>query len=326
MSNKKNTSLAIGAFLVGAILLVFVALLFFSGGRLFAAKERVVMYFDGSVQGLQVGAPVKLKGVILGEIIDIQLNFESDNQTVVTVISADLIMSRINSMGENVKGSFLDDAVANGLRAQLNYQSLLTGLLYVELDFFADAQATPPKRQETYPEIPTRATSFEEITKSFQELDLKGLVDNLNDLTEQIGNMVSEGNVQQTLVNFNRLTYSVEKTSNNLDREVAVLSKNLNGVLAELDTLLKELNTQAPKLAQSLDESMQKLHKGLDSFDAAAANINNIFSEDAVLVNQLNSTLDDISRSAQAFRTLSETLEQQPEALLRGKKILSERE
>lgn len=326
MSNKKNRSLAIGAFLVGAVLLVFVALLFFSGGRLFAAKERVIMHFDGSVQGLQVGAPVKLKGVVLGEIVDIQLNFEADNETVVTVVSADLIMNRINSMGTNVKDSFLDDAVANGLRAQLNYQSLLTGLLYVELDFFPDSEANLEKRQDEYPEIPTRATSLEEITKSFQELDLKGLVDNLNNLTQQLGSMVGEGEVQQTLANFNRLTASVEKTSNNLDREVAVLSKNLNGVLSEVDILLKELNTQAPKLAQSLDESMQKLHKGLDSFDQAAASINFIFSEDAALVNQLNSTLDDISRSAQAFRSLSETLEQQPEALLRGKQLSSESE
>ena len=82
MSHKKNRSLAIGAFIVGAILLVFVALLFFSGGRFFADKKRVVMYFEGSVQGLQVGAPVKLKGVVLGEIIDISINFERDNKTV----------------------------------------------------------------------------------------------------------------------------------------------------------------------------------------------------------------------------------------------------
>ena len=63
MTNSKNTSFAIGAFIVGAMVLIFIALIFFSGGRLFSKKEKVIMYFEGSVQGLQIGAPVKLKGV-----------------------------------------------------------------------------------------------------------------------------------------------------------------------------------------------------------------------------------------------------------------------
>ena len=142
MSHKKNRSLAIGAFIVGAILLVFVALLFFSGGRFFADKKRVVMYFEGSVQGLQVGAPVKLKGVVLGEIIDISINFELDNKTVYTAVTADLVMKRINTDGANVEENFLKEAIQSGLRAQLNFQSFLTGLLYVELDFYPDSELT----------------------------------------------------------------------------------------------------------------------------------------------------------------------------------------
>lgn len=326
MTTNKNPSLAIGAFIVGAILLVFVALLFFSGGRLFADKERVIMHFEGSVQGLQVGAPVKLKGVVLGEITDIHLDFQSDNQTVVTVVIADLVMKRINSMGANVKGEFIDEAVKNGLRAQLNYQSLLTGLLYVELDFYPDSEIQLQQLQNKYPEIPTRATSFEEITKSIQELDLKGLIDNLNSLTQQIGNIVGNGDVQQAVENFNRVAVSIEKTSASLDSEIGVLSKNLNGTLTEVNLLVKELNTQAPRLAESLDNSLQELHSSLESFNQAAENVEHVFSEDAPLVNQLGTTLEDISRSMQAFRSLSETLEQQPEALLRGKTLAPERE
>src|SRR5690606_41735510 len=102
MSTKKNTSLAIGAFIAGAVLLVFVALIFFSGGRLFAEKDRVIMYFSGSVQGLQVGAPIKLKGVVLGQINDIQIIFQSDNKTIVTAVTADLVMERISSEGSEI--------------------------------------------------------------------------------------------------------------------------------------------------------------------------------------------------------------------------------
>ena len=120
---SKPKSLHIGSFVVGAFVLVFIALLFFSGGKLFSQKERVIMYFDASVQGLQVGAPVKLKGVVLGDIVDIQLNFQSDNQPLVTAVTADLVMQRITSKGAGVSDEFFKEAIEQGLRAQLNVQS-----------------------------------------------------------------------------------------------------------------------------------------------------------------------------------------------------------
>lgn len=326
MSHKKNRSLAIGAFIVGAILLVFIALLFFSGGRFFADKKRVVMYFEGSVQGLQVGAPVKLKGVVLGEIIDISINFERDNKTVYTAVIADLVMKRINSNGVNVEEDFFEEAIQSGLRAQLNFQSFLTGLLYVELDFYPDSDLTLYAIQKEHQEIPTIGTSFEEISRTFQELDLKGLVHNLNNLTEQVSNMVANGQVAETLSSFNRLATSLEQTSGNADKEIARLSAKMDTTLTELNTLIKQLNAQTPDMLASLKSSLEELDKSMQSFDQAAANIEHTFSEDAPLINQLTRTLEDISRSSQAFRSLSETLEQQPEALLRGRSILPEEE
>lgn len=321
MSTKKNTSLAIGAFIVGAVLLVFVALIFFSGGRLFAEKDRVIMYFSGSVQGLQVGAPIKLKGVVLGQINDIQIIFQSDNKTIVTAVTADLVMERISSEGSKINNDFIVNAVASGLRAQLNYQSFLTGLLYVELDFYPDSELKLYELEEDYAEIPTIATSFEEISNRFQELDLKGLVNNVNDLAEQINTIVGDGQVQKTLTNFNQLIVSLEATSNNLNGEISQMSGQMTQTLSELNTLIGQLNTTTPKIAETLDKSLQELQTSLGNFDDATANVNYLLSDDSILVNQISSTLEDISRSAQAFRSLSETLEQQPEALLRGRKL-----
>lgn len=324
MSPKKNRSLAIGAFIAGAVLLVFIALLFFSGGRFFADKKRVVMYFEGSVQGLQVGAPVKLKGVVLGEIIDISINFERDNKAVFTAVTADLVMKRINSNGANVEEDFLKDAINAGLRAQLNFQSFLTGLLYVELDFYPDSELRLYAVQDEYQEIPTIATSFEEISRTFQELDLKGLVHNVNNLIEQVSTMVADGQVAETLSSFNRLATSLEKTSGNADREIERLSAKLDETLTELNTLIQQLNTQTPAMMESMRGSLEELNRSMQSFEQAAANIEHAFSEDAPLLYQLTRTLEDMSRSSRAFRSLSETLEQQPEALLRGRSVMAE--
>lgn len=319
MSHNKKTSLAIGAFILGAIVLVFIALLFFSGGRLFADKERVMMYFDGSVQGLQVGAPIKLKGVVLGEITDIQINFQNDNKSVVTAVTADLVMKRINAQGTTASGKFIPEAINNGLRAQLNFQSLLTGLLYVELDFYPNSEARTYNLQSSFPEIPTIATSFEEITKNFQEMNFKELAGNINKLVTQINGIVASGEIQTALNNFNKAAIAIDKTSTNLDKQAEELTAELKLTLNNANQFITQLNQNTPAIANSLNKSLASLDASLKRFEDATATINNSFSEDAPVINQLTSTLEDISRSAQAFRSLSETLEQQPEAILRGR-------
>ncbi|WP_331346590.1 MlaD family protein [Cellvibrio sp. UBA7661] len=329
MSQQK--SFAIGAFIVGAILLVFIAMLFFSGGQLFSHKERVVMYFEASVQGLQVGAPIKLKGVVLGEITDIQINFPSDDtdgqkQNIAAIVTADLALQRISRKGITVDREFFEDAINKGLRAQLNYQSFLTGLLYVELDFFPGTTPKLYNLQDSYLEIPTASTAFEAISKNLQEMNIKGLIDNLDKLAVNINKIATSGAIEQTLGSVKTAADSVALTSNTLNQEIAILGKNLNRTNTELNQLLVTLNQQTPELAGNINTSLIELQKSLTQFNKAAEGITQSFSEDAPLVNQLTTTLEDISRSVNAFRNLSETLEQQPEALLRGKKSLPEEE
>lgn len=333
---KKNNSFRIGAFIVGAILLVFLALLFFSGGDLFSQKERVVMYFEGSVQGLQVGAPIKLKGVILGEITDIQINFDSNTQdngnknnsakNIVTAVTGDLALKRISRKGNEVSLEFFEEAIANGLRAQLNFQSFLTGLLYVELDFFPDTPATLYGFKKNYLELPTVATGFEELTKNLQEINLKSLVKNLDQLTLRLNNIVKSGIIEETLGSVKLAADSFTETSQTMGQDVSQLSKNLSDTSRTLNTLLASLNKQTPAVADELRASMLQLQRSLVELDKASNSVHQSFSEDAPLVNQLNDTLKEISRSAEAFRTLSETIDQQPEALLRGKQVPDEDE
>lgn len=319
MSNSKNTSFAIGAFIVGAIALIFVALLFFSGGRFFSEKERVIMYFEGSVQGLQVGAPVKLKGVELGQITDIQINFQNDNKTIVNAVTADLVIKRINSKGARITSSFFDEAIKNGMRAQLNFQSFLTGLLYVELDFYPDTPIKLYELQKDYRELPTVATQFEELSKSFAEIDIKGIARHVDEFAVELNNIVKSGEIQTTIKNINRAAVSIEKTSSNVNLKVTQLTQNIESTRAQIDKLLAELNARTPELAKSVEKSLKDLSYSLEQVNKTAASIDSTVSEDAPLMNQLNTTLNEISRSAQAFRNLTDTLEQQPESVLRGK-------
>lgn len=321
---SKPKSVAIGAFIVGAIILVFIALLFLSGGQLFSHKERIIMYFSGSVQGLQIGAPIKLKGVVLGEITDIQINFQSDDKNVLTAVTAELALQRINKKGVKVDRKFFEEAINRGLRAQLNYQSFLTGLLYVELDFFPNSPAEIYGFQTSILELPTVGTGFEEIAKSLQELNIKGLVENLEKLSGNIATLVESGAVEQTLGSVKKAADSIDATATGLRTDVNVISQELNKTTKELTVLLKSLNQQAPLIASNMNETLVQVQKSLDQFKSTAQTVDNTFAEDSPLVYQLNRTLKDVSRSATALRNLSDTLEQQPEALLRGKQLLDE--
>lgn len=319
MSTKKNTSFAIGAFLVGALILVFSALLFFSSGQFFSSKERVMMYFDGSVQGLQTGAPVKLKGVALGEIVDIQIDLDDQRQSITTAVSADLVLTRISHKGNEVDADFLKDSIENGLRAQLNYLSLLTGMLYVELDFYPDSERKLHHLQDKYLELPTIATNFEKITRDLQELNFEALVNNVDQLLFQINKIASSGRIEETLNDISKAAKSVNKTSDNIDAEIEQLSKNINTTSVQLSALLETLNKEAPEVSKQLNQNLVTLQKSLDQFSQTAQTLNHTLSDDAPLVYQLNTTLQDISDSARAFRALSETLDQQPDAIWRGR-------
>lgn len=327
MSQPK--SFAIGAFIVGAILLVFIALLFFSGGQLFSHKERVIMYFDGSVQGLQIGAPIKLKGVILGEIADIQINFPNDENSsadnrISTAVTADLALQRISRKGATVDREFFADAIGKGLRAQLNFQSFLTGLLYVELDFFPNTTPTLYNLQNKYLELPTVATEFEEISKNLQEMNVKSLIDNLDKLTLQISKLVQSGAIENTLGSVQNAANSIDKAASGLQSDVNTMRLELSKTTRTLNTLLTRLNEQTPNIAQNLNSGLLQLNQSLQQFTQTTQSIEHTFAEDSPLIYQLNRTLTDVSRSANALRNISDTLEQQPEALLRGKQNLDE--
>ena len=189
------------------------------------------------------------------------------------------------------------------------------------MDFYPDTPAKLYHLQQDYQELPTVATNFEALSKTLQEMNFKDLINNINDLAKQVNQVVASGEVQHALTNFNHAAVAIESTANNINTEIKPLSNNLTHTLAQLDRLITQLNVQTPELATSLQQNLTELHQSLASINSAATTIGNTFSEDAPLFYRLNATLEDVSRGAQAFRNLSDTLEQQPESLIRGKKL-----
>jgi len=180
MSKKANKTL-IGAFVVGAVILLIMSLIVFSSGKLFHRKNKYVLFFEGSIKGLAIGAPVTFKGVKIGEVKDIRLVYDPTSRfafiPVIIETQPDLIKGTPTKRSRD-NFAFL---VENGLRAQLDMQSLLTGQLVVALDFFPDKPARLLGLIKEYPEIPTVPSLLGELQKDIGDIHLKEIAFDLEE-------------------------------------------------------------------------------------------------------------------------------------------------
>src|SRR5262245_30436492 len=137
---RKANPIIIGAFVVGAIALAVFGIVVFGSGRLFKETTPFVMYFTGSVDGLSVGSPVKFKGVEIGGVTSIQLDLGEEARIPVWI---EIDNKKIVARGAEWPSdrAALRAAIERGLRAQLNSQSIVTGLLFVQLDYHPETPA-----------------------------------------------------------------------------------------------------------------------------------------------------------------------------------------
>src|SRR5579871_6438689 len=123
MSKKANPAL-VGSFVVGAVVLVAIAVVALGGADLFRARPRAVAYFDGSVSGLSVGAPVTWLGVRIGSVTEIRMDFDASRRTVRIPVFIEFEPERVNILGGDEEAIRVKDLVQKGLRAQLQSQSM----------------------------------------------------------------------------------------------------------------------------------------------------------------------------------------------------------
>jgi len=172
VSGKPNPT-AIGAFVVGAIALLLGATLFF-GAKLFSGSSGrfgATAIFTGSVKGLDVGAPVTLRGVKIGEVTDIHVSFDQRTAEFVIPVTMSLSREDLGIAKDLATRANLQVLIDRGLRAQLKTQSLLTGLLYVDLVFKPESPPRYVDFDTEEPQLPTAPTGLEAIMERMSEVD-----------------------------------------------------------------------------------------------------------------------------------------------------------
>jgi phospholipid/cholesterol/gamma-HCH transport system substrate-binding protein len=334
---KQASKTLIGAFVLGAIALIVAGVVVFGSGKLFASTKRFVMFFEGSVKGLDVGAPVIFEGVKIGEVVRIRLDFNPKDLTVVIPVYIEIDPRLLNVPKEfrsileeagKSKEDFLMHALIEkkGLRAQLQLQSFVTGQLMVNLDFYPDKPIRLVGLEKKYPEIPTIQTDLQELTKKLEELPLKEITANLNSALAGINKLVNSPDLQASLVSLNQLLKDADKLVKNIDTQAEPLASSIRGtsdaahsafVQAETTLALKE--GVPGEIGEGFVKTLTAARLTLDETQKAVGNLDVIAVQNANLGYEIARTLEQIAELSRSFRVLADYLERHPEALIKGK-------
>lgn len=313
---------AIGAFVAGAIALLMAAIVIVGGGQLFSKPVRFICMFQGDLNGLKVGAPVKFKGVQIGTVEQIRLRLlPSEGRErpgirefrlpVIIAIDRSLITQRGGS-GEVLSQPGFEDLLQSGLRAQLNVESLLTGLFYVDLNVHPDT----PLNLALIPgsgsvrEIPTIPTTLQEVQgramkalAKFEEIDFQALVTSFTDAANSIKDLTSSPTLKATLESLKLTTANLDKTATSIRLAVDNANTKINPVVASLQKNSDEANMTMKDTRATLAELQSTLEPG------------------SPLIVHLNETLDQLTDTTRSVGELTDYLQRNPAALIRGKYV-----
>ena len=316
MSDKPHT-VAIGAFVIGAILIALVTLLFLLGSG-FGKRETVIMVFDGSVKGLNVGAPMTLRGVQVGQVTDIELVLDTRKGSVIMMVQADLNAKNIRREGP-VNANLTEELITRGLRAQLNTQSLLTGLLYIELDFHPETALNLADIDSPYTQLPTIPTNLQRIAQKLEDVDVSKLTDDLESISNGINSLVSSEEFQSLPANVTTTMDSMRELSARLQEQLESSGPKLDTMLDEAAVTVNSANKDLPKLTRLVEGNLKALNEAIAAFEQGMGQVEGLASPDSPTLYQLNTALQEVARASRSLQSLANTLEQQPEALIRGK-------
>jgi paraquat-inducible protein B len=282
VTRKPNPTL-VGAFVFGAALLLVAAVAIWGSSRLFDRRYRYVCYFPGSVNGLRVGAPVKYRGVPVGQVTGMRIRFQQPKDDVRIPVFVEVSGKRLRELGASDAAApkIVKTLIDAGLRARLETESFVTGQLYVNLDMDPKTPVQLLHVAGGYPELPTIPAPLEEAQKSLsglmaqlKTLDLSGTARSLAGAVEGINRLVNTPSIKQTI--------------------------------AELPSTVASVR----HLVQNVDVGLGKLGSGLQTTLAVRGPV---FAA-------LERTLADVQQAAEAVKQLAEYLRRNPNALIVGRK------
>jgi len=329
--SKQANPLAIGAFLVGALILLTAGVMIFGGSDFFKDKKRFVIFFDSALNGLNVGAPVKLQGVQIGNVSEISLMMDSTTGRIFKPVVIEIDPALLRDMSGQQSGGHTEkqrrqDAqrlIDAGLKGRLETQSLLTGLLFVDLNFYSDKPVNLVKLDyKKLPELPSVPTTVDEIRNTADEilnrarqLPVEEMMKNLTDTLSEMRTLLQSDDTKKSLAALTKSLQETQRLMTTLNDQVGPLMKNANSTLSETRGTLQDFNKELLPVLKATEQSLTAATKLLNESQNTLNAVETMAAPDA----QLGQALVEMRNAARSLKDLTESLERRPESLIYGK-------
>lgn len=354
---KQANKTVVGLFVVGAIVLLVIALIIFGSGKFFREANRYVAFFEGSVKGLSVGAPVMFRGVDIGKVDDFQVYYDVKDKKFKIPVLITLYPDKVHGVGIDIEEDWTEaqnkalwqDMLKAGFRAELQMQSFVTGQLVVQLDFHPNA---PLKLYgfeefdlpEGVKEIPTVQSGLQQLTKTIDQIPLGQIVEDVSAAIKGINKLINSPETAKTLHYVKQATKDARDILRRINEKVDPLFAQMDQTLKDSQALLKNANQEVDPLAASLTqtsddarklvnninsriepvqadwaETTKELRTALSAAEGALESIDGMMDENSEFRYQLDGFLTEITLMARSLRAFADYLERNPDALLRGK-------
>jgi paraquat-inducible protein B len=339
---KAVSSTAIGGFVLASLGMAIVAGLVLGSGKLFKRPFYYICMFNGNVNGLKIGAAVKVRGVQIGSVKQITLRLREGQgqlrqiaiakQPMAVVIEVD--EREFESIGGRTKR--LTDAQLNGLidaglRAQLATESILTGILYIDVGFHPH---TPARRyivpgSGPYPEIPTIPTQLEQIredaTKALAkigEIDFKKLGDSITGAGDAVRQLTADPELHQAIASINKLVGdpSLRLAVDHLDETLA----NVNQAVSSVKGAVDRTSAKIDPLILSFQKTSTDLQAALGQARTTLASAQLLLNPGSPMTHKLDMTLEELADASRSVHDLADYLQRNPSSLIRGKYVPDE--
>ena len=334
---SKISPTMIGAFVVGAIVLVIAGVLLFGGGQFFQEKLPYVLFFDSSVEGLNTGAPVVFRGVQVGQVTAITALADPQTFDLRIKVNIELVRGVIKVGVEQQhfqdQHQALERLIQRGVRASLRMQSFVTGLLFVALDFHPDTPIRLLGLDPTVPELPTIPSDMDQLKSTVQQamaelrkLPLEAILNDVMAMLTRINTLLETPQLKQALVSLAAVMTDARQLLAHADTQVGVLAPKLAGTaevasktletlrvtLVEAQKLVRDVDGQVAPLAGGAKETLTaarsalgQAQKSLGTLTDAATpvlkQVDRTFTGTAALTGPDSATLRDLAQTLKAL-------------------------
>ena len=341
MISKKIQPAIIGVFVVLSCMLFVAAVVIFGGNIFFKKEDIVIAYFDGSLKGLSIGAPVTYRGISIGQVKDIRINIR-DNGRENHNITIPVLIALTAGQSVTVKGTergskygteeFLEAMCEQGLRAKLKMQSLVTGTRYIDLAFYENTTPVYRDKEGKYFEIPTLPSESYQLARVMENINFEELFEkilntftSLESLSADLATLLNNSKTQTLVDELSAATASLNSILTQIDGSISPIIQNLENSLGEIESLAAKSNQLIASFESSTSPLVDELTRTLSHFNTTLQEANRVFHQagrtlqpSSPLYYSFTKTMRQLEKTLQSIENLSDFLYRNPNALILG--------